>query len=320
MTRDADPSAPPLSPLRDGLARAQYAAARAAAGIVRAMPLDMASATMGAAWRTIAPWTHRHPRALGHVALAMPELDEAERRRIVMGMWDNLGRVTAETLQIDRLIADPSRIELPPRTIEILEQARQGGVLVSLHTGNWEVVVRAATAAGLIATGIYRAVDNPYVERWLYDMRRPLYPGGLIPKGDPAARLLIARAKRRETIAVMADLRDSRGILVPFFGHMAYANPFPAMVALMTRKPLIAGRVMRLDGARFRIDAEEIAVTRTGERIGDVLATTIALHERFETWIRERPEQWMWIHRKWEVAQAKRRAARFIGPPNREED
>jgi len=193
MTRDADPSAPPLSPLRDGLARGQYAAARAAAGIVRAMPLDVASATMGAAWRAIAPWTHRHPRALGHVALAMPELDEAERRRIVMGMWDNLGRVTAETLQIDRLIADPSRIELPARTIEILEQARQGGVLVSLHTGNWEVVVRAATAAGLIATGIYRSVDNPYVERWLYGMRRPLYPGGLIPKGDPAARQLITR-------------------------------------------------------------------------------------------------------------------------------
>ena len=291
----------------------EYAAVRAIAGGFRRLSLDTASALMGAIWRAIAPLGPRHARALGHIALALPELDEAARRRIVIGMWENLGRVAGETLLIDRLVADPSRFEIPPATAEALLSAGEGAVLVSLHTGNWEIIVRGATAAGLTATGVYKALDNPVVDRWLRSMRAPLYPGGLLAKSSEAARLLIARAKAGETIAVMADLRDSRGIQVPFFGRPAYANPFPAMVARMTGRPMIAGRAVRLDGARFRIDATIIPVAATGDRSADVAAATAAMHAVFEGWIREYPEQWMWIHRKWDLERSKRRARRENG-------
>ena len=296
--------------LRGSLEAIEYAGALGAAAALRALSLDAASSTMGLLWRTLGPLTPRHARAMAHLALALPELDDATRRRVAAGMWDNLGRVAAETMQIDRLAAEPGRIEIPDETLAILDRTRGGAVLVSLHAGNWEIVVRAAAAAGLVSTGVYKPLDNVAVDRWLRAKREPLYAGGLVPKSSEAARVLIGRVKAGQTIAVMADLRDSRGIQVPFFGLPAYANPFPAMVARMTGRPMVAGRVRRLDGVRFRVDAAVVPVAATDDRTADVAATTAALHAVFEHWIREAPEQWMWIHRKWDRDRSKRRARR----------
>lgn len=296
--------------LRGSLEAIEFAGTLGAAAAFRALSLDAASATMGRLWRTLGPLTPRHARAMAHLALALPELTRAEHRRIAAGMWDNLGRVAAETMHLDALVADASRFEVPAETVALLKRAEAGGVLVSLHTGNWEVVVRSAGIAGLITTGVYKPLENPGAERWLHAIRAPLYPGGLLPKSSAAARSLIGRVKAGNTIAMLADLRDSRGIQVPFFGHPAYANPFPAMAARMTGKPMIAGRTVRLDGARFRIEVAEIPVPSTSDRTADVLAATTAMHACFEGWIRQYPDQWMWIHRKWDQERSKRRARR----------
>src|SRR5215831_18271589 len=104
------------------------------------MPVEAASAAMGWSWRLVAPHLERHPRALSHLALAFPSLPEAERERIALAMWGDLGRVFAESFLIDRIL-DQDRID--DRTDHLLTEARQAGrgiVFVSLHTGNWELV------------------------------------------------------------------------------------------------------------------------------------------------------------------------------------
>jgi len=301
---------PPPSLVTRATRRLEFGLLMAAVGMVRALPVDAASGAMAALWRTIAPLLPRHRRAIEHLDHAFPDMPAEQRRRIAREMWGNLGRVTAETLQLDRLVADPSRFEVSPEGLAALERARNGAVLVSLHMGNWEVVIEAANAAKLSSTGVYQALQNPLVDTWLQALRAPLYPGGLLPKGSHTARQMLGRVKRGEVVAVLGDLRESAGIQVPFFGRPAYANPFPAMAVLISGVPLIAGRVRRLEGTRFAIDAVEIPVSRTGDRAADVHATTAAMHAQFESWIREAPEQWMWAHRKWDTRQAGRRARR----------
>jgi KDO2-lipid IV(A) lauroyltransferase len=290
--------------------RLEFGLLMAATSAVRAVQVDTASDAMAAIWRSIAPLLPRHARALDHLAHAFPEMPPEKRRLVARAMWGNLGRVTAETIQLDRLVADPSRFEVTPEGLETLARGRDGAVLVSLHMGNWEVVIQAANAAKLSSTGVYQTLRNPLVDGWLQTLRAPLYPGGLLPKGSATARQMLGRVKRGQVVAVLGDLRESAGIQVPFFGRPAYANPFPAMAARMGGVPLIAGRVRRLAGTRFVIDAVEVPVSRTGDRTADVHATTAAMHAQFEAWIREAPEQWMWAHRKWETKQAGRRAKR----------
>ena len=83
------------------------------------------------------------------------------------------------------------------------------------------------------------------------------------------------------------------------FGKPMLANPFPAMTARRLGTPLIAGRAVRLQGSRFRVEGIEIPVPVTDDPHADVRVATQALHDQFDAWIRERPGEWMWIHDRW---------------------
>lgn len=297
------PGAPglPSPSLKHRLEAAGVAVARA---LFRALPMDAASALGGRLWRWIAPLTPRHERALTHLQMAFPDMGDAERRAIAAAMWDNLGRVFAETFVLDRLAADPSRLiigDMAPA--ERIAASGRGGVVVSLHMANWELSAQALVRLGLKPTGMYQQLRNPLVEATVRVLRENVFPGGLFGKGgdggaDTAMRV-VGIVRRGGCLGILGDLREPTGPAVPFFGIPAHATPFPALVARSLGVPLVAARMRRLDGARFRIDAVEIEVPRTRDRKADVAAATAGLHRAFETWIRETPEQWFWIHRKW---------------------
>lgn len=268
--------------------------------LFRLIPVDVASAVMGWLWRRIAPFNPRHKRALRHLANAMPELSPADRARIVDGMWDNLGRVAAETFHIDRLLHQHKRFEIDIDDLTRNVFARHGGcVFVSLHSGNWELCVAPAIWQGVPITGVYQALKNPHSDNVLRQLRVELYPGGLFSKGHQTARRLVSILRQGGAVAIMADLRERRGLVVPFFGQPAYATPVPVSLARACNVPIIMGRTVRLDGVRFRIEGRGLILPRTDDKEADIQAGTEAIHAQFEAWIREYPEQWMWIHRKW---------------------
>lgn len=270
------------------------------AGLCRLLGLDAASAVSGAVWRTLGPFNRRHRRALANLARAFPETSAAERERIARAAWENLGRTMAEGFLLDRLLASPERFD--DRAVAVFAAAKAEGrglVAVSAHYGNWELGATSVVAAGFRPMGVYRAVDNPHVDALVRQVREPLYPGGLVPKGPGAPRRLIGHARAGEAVVIMADLRDGNGVEVPFFGVPSPSSPFPALIARLLDAPLIAGRVVRTKGARFEMLCERIDVPRTGDRDADVLATTAAVAALFERWIRERPEQWMWSMGRW---------------------
>ena len=99
----------------------------------------------------------------------------------------------------------------------------------------------------------------------------------------------------------MADLRELRGPIVPFFGLPAASNPFPAMLAVTLNKPVFVAHIMREPNVRFRIHMEEIPVQQTGDREADIVATTATIQAALEKNIRARPGEWMWSHRRWSL-------------------
>ncbi len=281
------------------LARLEYWGFRAVVAVARSMSVDRASAVSGWIWRAIAPHLRRHRRARLNLAASMPHLSDAEREAILHQMWEVLGRTFAEAFHLDAIHADPSRVAIAIEP-DLMEMMRGGGfVLASLHAGNWEICGVAARQTGLRIAGVYQSLKNPLVDDFVTRMRAQFYPLGLFSKGHDTVFKLMRILRNGGDVAVLADLREHRGINVPFFGRPAPSNPFPALMARSQNVPLVAIRVVRLDGARFEVQAEQVPVRRTDDRSADVEATTAALHAIFERWIRERPAQWMWGHRRW---------------------
>jgi Kdo2-lipid IVA lauroyltransferase/acyltransferase len=280
--------------------------------VVRSVPLDRASSWSGRAWRVLAPLLSpkRHRRALDNLAIAFPDMAPAERERIARAHWDNLGRVMAETMQVDRILRDPARIEIANLRVFARYRNKLGPIVgVSLHMGNWELAIWPLTLAGASPAAVYRSVNNPYVDQYLRDQRRELYPGGLLGRGkvegehgegQKAARFIMGYVRRGGRLGLVADLYDRSGIAVPFFGRDARTVMMPAMIARRVGARVWLARCTRLGTtATFRIELVELQISRTADHAQDIRSATAAMQRQFEAWVREVPEQWMWSNRRW---------------------
>ena len=295
-----------LARLLDWRYRLEYAALRGVAGLIRVIPLDVAVNSSAAMWTLIAPRLRRHRRALENLAIAFPEKPPEEREAIARAMWGNLGRVMAETMRIDMLIKEPERFDFVNARVLDRYRGKIGPmVAVTLHMGNWELAIWPFTQMGGNPAAIFRMVKNPYVDRYLRDMRKDLYPGGLFGKGQieqnqRTARIMTDYVRQGGRLGIVSDLYDRQGIAVPFFGQPARSVMVPAMIARRVGARIWMGRCLRVGReSRFRIEAKELFVPRTANQGEDIKATTAAMQAQFEAWVREAPEQFMWSNRRW---------------------
>jgi KDO2-lipid IV(A) lauroyltransferase len=291
---------------RDIAYRLQAAGALAMVALFRALPLDAASAVGGWLARRIGPLVGAHRTARNNLAAAMPELDAKARGAILAGMWDNIGRTVAEYPHLGRLMRDAARVEIidPAGLAARLRDDGIGALLVGMHYGNWELSTVPGFRAGLAQRHFYRAPNNPYVDRLLVRLRAAMQQEGYLPKGAPGARLAVALLRAGTHLGMLVDQKQDEGIAAPFFGRDAMTTTAPAALARRLGVPVAAAQVVRLKGARFRIFVHEFEVVKTADREADVAVTTRLINARLESWVREHPEQWFWVHRRWPKALA----------------
>jgi Kdo2-lipid IVA lauroyltransferase/acyltransferase len=293
--------------LQDLRYRAEYAALRVVAALVRTVPIDVGVNVSARIWRLIARFDRRHQRALDNLAIAFPNKTPAERKAIALAMWENLGRVMAETMQIDRILADPGRIEIVSQGIHRRYKDKLGSAIgVSLHMGNWELAIWPFTLAGNNPAAVYRTVKNPYVDEYLREARKALYPGGLLGRGrsreegQATARRIMDFVRKGGRLGLVCDLYDRTGLEVPFFGKPARSVTIPAMIARRVGARIWMSRCMRVGKqSRFQIELKELKVPRSASQADDVKWITAQMQKQFEDWVREAPEQWMWSNRRW---------------------
>ncbi len=302
----------PVSFLRDCQFRLEYAALRTIIGGIRALPLDTATRFSARWWRRLAPVLSpkRHKRALANLEIAFPEKTHAQREAICMAHWENLGRVMAETMHIDRIVKDPSRIKIRNAAVFDRYKGKIGPIIgASLHMGNWELAVWPLVLAGANPAAVYRSVNNPYVDQYLREQRKDLYPGGLFGRGrvegdhgesQKTARAIMDYVRQGGRLGVVCDLWDRTGLPVPFFGKDAATVTIPAMIARRTGARMWVSRCIRIGtDSHFEIELKELKVPRSQNQSEDVKWVTAEMTKQFEAWVREMPEQWMWSNRRW---------------------
>jgi KDO2-lipid IV(A) lauroyltransferase len=295
---------------------ANLTAGYAAVGLLKVLRLinrkRMANLT-GRVMRTVGPWLREHRTGRANLVAAFPEKTPQDIEAILVGVWDNLGRMAAEFAHLDRItILDLERGGGPADLVDVVydrisfdrsKAVRDSGkahLLFAAHLANWEVPALAGAFYKVPSNVLYRRPNLSGISDAVIAMRAGCM-GTLIPTGLDAPVRLANALERGEHVGMLVDQHFVKGVDVQFFGRTVKANPLIAQLARHTESPIRGVRVVRQpDGNSFWGEVtEEITPVRDTEGRIDIQGTMQAITSVVEGWVREHPEQWLWLHRRW---------------------
>jgi len=263
----------------------------------------------GALMRKIGPLFKEHRIGREQLRTAFPEKSDAEIETILSGVWDNLGRIAIEFAHLDEFSVEgfgkPTAdiITYPPRSKERHDQIMASGTAAigfAAHLANWELPGVGAKLIGVKSAVLYRRPNIGAVNDVIVKLREPLM-GELIATGLDAPVKLARLLQSGVHVGMLADQHYSKGVEVTFFGRPCLANPLVAMLARQTELPIYGMRVVRkADGNSFWGEiSDPVQPVRGADGRIEIQGTMQAVTSVIEGWIREHPEQWLWLHRRW---------------------
>jgi KDO2-lipid IV(A) lauroyltransferase len=283
-----------------------------ALGLLRRLNRRRMANMIGPLMRHVGPWLPEHKIGRGNLAAAFPQKSPEEIETILGGVWDNLGRYAAEFAHIDRMtIYNPEALHQPADLDAVYDETtrdrflrlRDSGkpsLVFSAHLANWELPACAPRMLGMPTSILYRRPNIGATSDAIVALRERCM-GNMVAAGLDAPFRLGRALERGDHVAMLVDQHTTQGVDVVFFGRWAKANPLIAQLARLTGAPIYGIRAIRLpDGNHFRGElTEEVVPVRGADGIVDIQATTQAIANVVEGWIREYPEQWLWLHRRW---------------------
>lgn len=281
---------------------------RWAVRLLRRLDLDRSADFAGGVMRRVGPRLRGHKVARAQIAMVFPEKGEAEIERILAGMWDNLGRLAVEYAHLDRLWdydanhPNAGRIVLDETTLKNcrdVTRSREPGLFFGAHLANWEATALFAPNLHRDMAVVYRTPRLAALAGELALIRKRCgYT--IIPAGSDIAFRLKDALRQRLLVGMLVDQHYANGIDVTMFGRRCKANPLFARFARMFDTKLYGGRIIRLPDRKLRFElVGPLNAPRDAQGKIDVAATTQLIASIIEGWIREYPEQWLWIHRRW---------------------
>jgi KDO2-lipid IV(A) lauroyltransferase len=284
-----------------GLTRAVFALARA---------LGPERSSHVGAWlaRRIGPLLPAHRKGLRNLRAIFPRRPEAELEVILLGAWDNLGRTGAEYAHLATLFDfDPERpgagrveVEGIEHFLALRDDGRPG-LIFSAHLANWELPAICAARYGLDATAVFRPPNDAAVARVVHEVRSGTM-GGLAPARQGAAFVMQGVLEKGGHLGMLIDQHFTRGVVVDFMGRPALTNPILGKFARRYDCPVHGVRVIRKDKTRFKLElTPPLELPRDPDGQINVQGAMQAMTRVVEGWVREHPEQWLWMHRRWRV-------------------
>jgi KDO2-lipid IV(A) lauroyltransferase len=274
--------------------------------LIRTLGLDRAARLGSVLMRSIGPRLRAHRVARANLKAAFPEKSDSEIDRLLRGIWDNFGRVMGEYAFLDQLYNFDPRTAHKWIVIDLADvervheiRARAEPVLFfGAHMANWELPGLITIAHGIDFTGVYRPPDSAALDELVAKLR-----GGfmkLIPAQLGAAVHIHNALLAGSSIGMLVDQHFADGADVLFFGRPCKANPMLARLALKYECPIYGSRAVRLPDGRLRLEVtDSLKLPRDADGKVDVTATMQLITWVVEGWVREHPEQWLWLHRRW---------------------
>jgi KDO2-lipid IV(A) lauroyltransferase len=242
--------------------------------------------------------------------IAFPEKSPEERKLILKGTFQNLGRVLAETSQFMKMApADVEKIfelDLDDETRELYrlnKEAKRGVLIVTGHLGNWEMLVFGFAAIHEPISFLARPLDNPLIEDLTLRIRTRFGNRPINKKNS--AMLAVKILREGGILGVLSDVNahPKEGVFVPFFGIPACTTSGPALMGIRSGALIFpAFCIWDKEKKKYRfVHGKVLEASQTGDRKKDIIETTAAYTAEIEKLIRAYPDQWLWIHKRWKT-------------------
>ncbi|PYQ48240.1 MAG: hypothetical protein DMF78_21735 [Acidobacteria bacterium] len=281
-------------------------AASAVQALMRRLPRRFALALGRALGRLLADLDPRHVRtAAENLRHAFPHWDEARRLRTARAVYAHFGQTLLDILWLDgrpreaflSLVVEEGRANVDP-----VRAAGRGAVYVTAHFGNWEFYGVAWAWMGEPIGVVARPLDNPALDARLHGFRAQ--SGNTVISKRRALGEILRLIRSGQGVAILVDqnVQEQDGIFVDFFGRPAATTTVAAALTVKTGCALVPVHCESLPDGRYRfVYGRPVEWTSSGNRQEDIARLTQAITAAIEGWVRERPEQWLWMHRRWKT-------------------
>lgn len=279
----------------------EYAAVKLLQGFILILPRRVAGAFGACLGNVIYFIGIRRDVTEANLRAAFPTLPPRAIRAVTRRVYRHLGRVAVGSAWVPHIKSDALDRWIFVKGRQVLDDVLsrgKGAIIVSGHFGNWELMGGIMTALGYPATYVVTTQRNKRIEVLIDGLR--MSAGIEVVKVREGVRGVLSALKRNRFVAMMID-QDAHeaGVFVPFFGRDASAPKGPASFHLKTGCPLIFAYSLRIPGERYIINIEELDTSNLRPR--DATTVTALATEKLEQAIRETPEQWLWMHRRWKT-------------------
>lgn len=277
--------------------------------LLKKLDPDTSSDFVGNLARRFGPYIATSRTARKNLRAAYPEKSEAEIEEILRGVWENLGRVAGEFVHLEQMWdydhtrANQGRIETDDaEKFVALRDSGKPALIFTAHLANWELAAVCAAAHDLDAAVLFRAPDNRFMAEIIHETRSATM-GQLLPAGVLGTMAMTGVLERGGHVGMLVDqYRDVRkgGVPVRFFNRMTPANSTIMRLARQYDCAVHGVRVIRLPSNRFRVElTDALELPRDSEGRIDIQPSMQVIMSMIERWIREYPDQWLWLHRRW---------------------
>ena len=262
--------------------------------ILKILPFQISSYLCGILMYLIAPLTSYNNRVKKHLKIAFPKKSNSEISKLASRHWFMLGQIIGEMPHINKLIK-MGRLE----TIGLEKIQKGPAILVGAHMGNWEFLLRVGDLAGRRAGYVFRPINN-WILNKIQIHRNKDANADFYRKGRLAAIGMAGKIKAGEVVGLTGDQLLREGIKVPFFDIETPTPQAAAIMALKWNVPIYMVRIERFNGIKFKMSIEDkLKIPQNINKEQAVYEITRLISSRIEEWIIDKPEQWLWAHRRW---------------------
>lgn len=284
---------------------AEYVAVRLIAGALSLLPRSRALVAGRYIGRLISRlMVSRSALARKNILASFPGIKKEEVNIIVNKCWENLGAGVGEFIKLPGMSKEEVFSFAKIEGIQHLQKSYKAGkgvLIVTAHYGAWELGAKVWPFSGFQTAVIARRTKNPWVNDLVTRIRS--CEGMKVILSRDAVRESLRWLKQGNLLAVLIDHNVTEGGLkIPFFGRPAYTTSLPAILALRYGIPVHPVYCWREgDLAKIHI-APGLDFSDLTSNEADISEATLRMNAVVESWIRERPECWLWIHNRWKIS------------------
>ena len=263
------------------------------------LPLKTAKFIASIIFRIVGRLSNAHKTAIKNCKYVFPNYKEGKINSIVNKSWGNVGETICELLRFQEIYDKNKIIIKGLNNIEFLRKNKKQAIFIGIHQSNWEVMVPMLDRLNLNVGGIYRHINNPYLDNLILDLRKKTLKGEksfYTPKGKKSAKNLVQAVNNSLSIVLLIDQKDSSGENVYFFNRKVKTQTGFLKIARKFNLPIIPVKNKRLSNDKIELTFFE-PIFHNNININDNLMME-NIHSIIEKWITSNPSQWFWQHKR----------------------